>query len=207
MLITINGVPGVGKTAACDWLTANRSRTHWIETDLRTLVRSLVARGFNPKDPEGFVDWQRQFIRAAIDTIAQIPRCDEDIWLLENGVEQTLGYSIAQCSLFDRDSDWEGAQRCLEMEAERLRGYLGRVSVVLTADIGVIRGRREGREEEPDYLDLRGREAQHQSTFVQTIQHFAPNVLTLETSSMTPAQVGSAIGSRISETLEGGQPS
>ena len=199
MLITINGIPGVGKSATCEWLTRRCQDIQWRQTDLGTTIRHLVKKGLNPLSPEDFVLWQRGFLQAVK---MELKRRPQGICLLENGLEQIVGYSKAIVKLRSKDdSRWLDSWHILSQDFAEIRDSVASLTVVLTADISVVRARRRPRQYEPDYTGLREAEYELQSAFVDSLQDFAIDVALLDTTQLSVSEVGRLVAEHISQVL------
>ena len=199
MLITINGLPGVGKSSACKRLVQEETRLTWRGADLKAVVGRLVNAGVDARRPEGFVEWQRALLEAVI---LEATRRPPGICLFECGVEQVAGYSGAIPELRSRDDNsWRHAQNILSAELARVTEFIGSPTVVLTAGISAIRERRVSRAQEPDYTGLRDREADLQLAFVRAVRGFSQDVEVIDTTERSVEDVARCIGGLINRQM------
>lgn len=199
MLITINGLPGVGKSATCAWLTKHNNGFQWRETDLGNAVRNLLARGSSPLSPADFVLWQRGLLQAVTMELKHLPK---GICLLENGLEQVVGYSRAIAELRSLDDPrWLESWHILSQDFSKIRDGVGSLTVVLSANISVVRDRRRPRQYEPDYTGLREREHELQSSFIDSVRDFATKIAIIDTTQLAISEVGTRVAELISHTI------
>ncbi len=193
MIITINGLPGVGKSTLCRILASYSNTIRCDEIDLIGTLQRLVDRGLDPKKPYDFVKWQRELLKTAITKLSLISRDNNGIDLIEIGIEQIIGYSISIAKLHDQNIKWNVAYQELKQYAKEASHLKGNLTVVLSADLSVIRERRQVRQVQPDYLGIRMKEESLQGIFLKTLEEYFPSILKIDTTEKNVMDVSSQV--------------